>query len=1003
MRRIIGLTAFLLVGRAAGGAAIENAHLRLAFDPGRPTTPLTLVNKLAGGTLTLRSQAPELQFEGTTFGGMEPTEIEAREDEAASRVVLSYPPQSLGEVRILVRTIFEVGADSPVLRKRVAFTCEGPAEATPLLKRVVLLDEPFDEAISFQMTGWQSYPVFGEQFFLGVAFPVAQSTVADGRARLSHAPGRTIPVPGEFRSHDAVIGVGPKDRVREAFEAYVASFRPIADTVHFNYNSWWTSPVPFSEADILGLIAEFDEKLFKRHGVSFDTFTIDMGWSDPQGIWKVGEKLFPNGFAPLTAALAGQKARLGLWWSPSNCYSPSSFDNNWAAAQGYETFSLPRPNGPPMVLACLGRGTRYQREAAENLGRIVRESGLGQMKFDGYLSECPVNAHGHQPGELSREAIADGMIGVFKALRRASPDLWMETTCFGYDASPWWLEHATSVIGPFGDDAPYGAVPAPVYRESYTTSRDFYNLHGSVTPVPIAAQEVLGIIHQSDEPMYNDAVTTVLRGHEFISLYINPKFMADRDYAFLADLMRWTRANAPMLARTRVIWPETWRKNGPAPVGDLKAMPRESYGYAHWRDGQGLLCVRNPWIAMDEVEITLGEPTFGIPESATGTFAAVQIYPRRLCLAGGLAPGGELRLRMQPYEAKVIRIVPDQTELRAADEPAGAAAAGVELDRVTSRLVERQAASPATQPFGDDYTVLSRSDAKFWEARIEGKADRDGMLYWLVESPEPPPYGREHELTVNGTPSSPRIGDSEAGWAAAQPHGKQTSWTWYIVSLPAGDWTAAARIEASTDAKVSAWIVTDHGDADSADPAVDSIVGSPAMPLPPVYRPSVCVQAIGLTAARELPTEQRTEQAKVERINGIYLDRLEPASAAQGWGELRRNCSVWERPIRIGTRRFARGLGTHANSRIVYQLDGRYQRLHGFAGQDLAVNGSVVMEIHADGRRVWESGRMTRGDEPKPFTIRVGGVRELALVVTDGGDTFMGDHADWADVWLESE
>ena len=138
----------------------------------------------------------------------------------------------------------------------------------------------------------------------------------------------------------------------------------------------------------------------------------------------------------------------------------------------------------------------------------------------------------------------------------------METTCFGYDASPWWLRYVDSVIGPFGDDAPAGAVPAPVYRESYTTSRDFYNFHGSVTPVPIAAQEVLGVVHQTRDPMYNDAVVVLLRGHQFVSLYLNPEFLG-AESAFLAGLMEWTRANASMLARTKVIWPTSWRKNGP--------------------------------------------------------------------------------------------------------------------------------------------------------------------------------------------------------------------------------------------------------------------------------------------------------------------------------------------------------------------------------------------------------------------------------------------------------
>jgi hypothetical protein len=760
--------------------------------------------------------------------------------------------------------------------------------------------------------------------------------------------------------------------------------------------------VPFGEADILSLIRTFEEKLYRAHGASFDTFTIDMGWSDPHGIWKISEKLFPTGFAPLNAELAKQQSRLGLWWSPCNGYSPMSFDNAWAGIAGYETLSLPRPNLPPMILACLGLGTKYQYEAARNLGEIARQFKLGQMKFDGYHFECPLNTHGHLPGELSREAIALGLIEVFKSLRQVAPDLWMETTCFGYDASPWWLQYVNSVIGPFGDDSPYGAVPAPVYRESYTTSRDFFNLRGSVTPVPIAAQEVLGIIHQTSEPMYNDAVTTVLRGHQFISLYLNPKFMADRDYAFLAGLMEWTRANAAVLARTKVIWPESWKKNGPAPVNKAADMPRQPYGYAHWRNGEGLLCLRNPWIAMDEVSISLDEATLGMPADSAGNFAVVQIYPSRNCVAKGLRPGGRLSLRMGPYETKVLRIVPDADGLQVAGDPFGKLLESVRVQEKVSGMVERTTTSPQTQPFGDDYTVVSSLESKIWKVQLARTAPGDGWrLFYLIESPPPASPLGDVAVRVNDVVVLPQVIDSESGWGA-QMSAKQRTWKWYAVPLPAGEWLAEANIETGTaEATVSAWLLGTTNPPPATSPAMDNIAGKPLLPLAPDYRPAVSVQAIAMTKTQSLPVEKRTEPAKIDRINGTYLDRLEPASVTQGWGELRRNQSVWEKPLQIGTRRFARGLGTHANSRIVYALAGGYKTHHGYAGQDMAAGGSITMEIHVDGTKVWESGRLIHGDEAKPFTIPLGNAKELALVVTDGGDTYMGDHADWGDVWLE--
>ena len=46
--------------------------------------------------------------------------------------------------------------------------------------------------------------------------------------------------------------------------------------LHFNYNSWWTSPVPYTEKDVLDLIERFRKDLFEPYGVSPDTFCIDM-------------------------------------------------------------------------------------------------------------------------------------------------------------------------------------------------------------------------------------------------------------------------------------------------------------------------------------------------------------------------------------------------------------------------------------------------------------------------------------------------------------------------------------------------------------------------------------------------------------------------------------------------------------------------------------------------------------------------------------------------------
>ena len=104
-----------------------------------------------------------------------------------------------------------------------------------------------------------------------------------------------------------------------------------------NYNSWWTSPAPFyKESDILKLMDEFERKLYKPYGVSFDTFCIDMGWAEPLSVWEIKKDLFPEGFSRIQSAAARMGSSLGLWISPSACYH-DALNPDWARTN-LETF-----------------------------------------------------------------------------------------------------------------------------------------------------------------------------------------------------------------------------------------------------------------------------------------------------------------------------------------------------------------------------------------------------------------------------------------------------------------------------------------------------------------------------------------------------------------------------------------------------------------------------------------------------------------------------------------
>ncbi len=113
----------------------------------------------------------------------------------------------------------------------------------------------------------------------------------------------------------------------------------------------------------------------------------------------------------------------------------------------------------------------------------------------------------------------------------------------------------------------------------------------------------------------------------------------------------------------------------------------------------------------------------------------------------------------------------------------------------------------------------------------------------------------------------------------------------------------------------------------------------------------------------------------------------------------RRDADVEDNPLVLGSRRYAKGIGTHAPSRIVYRLDGKYERFVAVVGGGQA-NGTVVFQVFGDGRKLYDSGVMHGLRGTRNVDVPVKGVKELRLVVTDAGDNYTCDMATWADARL---
>ena len=145
----------------------------------------------------------------------------------------------------------------------------------------------------------------------------------------------------------------------------------------------------------------------------------------------------------------------------------------------------------------------------------------------------------------------------------------------------------------------------------------------------------------------------------------------------------------------------------------------------------------------------------------------------------------------------------------------------------------------------------------------------------------------------------------------------------------------------------------------------------------------------------------------------LSLSDLPWQSATSGYLSARTDRSVSGASLITGGKRYAKGVGTHPSSRIVYDLKGIFTRLSGAVGiedQNGAPahlppeqSGQAVFRILADGREVLAPVRMIFGQPAHPFAIDVHGVNTLELLVERPAEapSTAAPHANWLELQAE--
>ena len=664
-------------------------------------------------------------------------------DSAPNLLVLEQDAPLSG---IRVRRVFSFGPAPHVIR---IDTWLKSLDEPKLLYRVGLLTLRVDGE-AFRLTGPApaSFPVFSERLFAGVEDLCAESRAEGDTVRLWQTPDLSIGTEWQFVAAAVIGWHAPREavflpgesRTRDAFLQYLDTISVKPQGINLHSDTWWTLPMPFSESDILKDIEALRQGFFERTGLFFDTYALDLGWSNPQTLWRIDAQNFPTGLQTIVDRLAEMKCRMGMWVSPSSGYPPG-LDNRWLDAQGYEM----TPLGGEDKVACFALGGRYQREFTETIVGYAKEYSLGHVIFDGLVHRCDEAAHLHATGVGSTYAIAAGFSDVMDRLRQVNPKIVLEPLSCGHPPSPWWNMHSPFLLGPAGDDVPFGRVPCPDWTESLISARDIaYRAHQEEWLVRTQALETFDIIVQSPGVFQNMAVMAVGRGRWFMSANIRPELMQPADWDFFAALVRWQRSNQKYLVDARMF--------GGSPAR------REAYGYMFHHAEKDLYCIRNPWMEERSIQLPIG---------VSDVRDLRALYPRRTSVAR-LFPGQDgPTIVLGPYETMFLETVPASEETVPVPMPESPRAEVTGEEAVVNDLDTEDGVRGLEYRWNGSVALPEISRAEL-NILVEGTPDIGSTTGQVLIN------GRPVRLTRKGS----------AGQFGAAVEASPDNWTWFIAALP---------------------------------------------------------------------------------------------------------------------------------------------------------------------------------------------------------------------------
>ncbi len=485
--------------------------------------------------------------------------------------------------------------------------------------------------------------------FAGIEYPSSYNKVEDKKISCWQWIGEKIgktPINSDW----TVIGISPNSEVKNFFFNYIDDIRVVKLKPYLLYNSWYDLRAPemvknkkniMNEENTKRIIKLFNENLTKKYGVKLNAFVLDDGWDIYKSDWKLSKEQFPNGLKPISDELKKTGTSLGIWFGPIGGYSHRMWRLNWMKEHGYETVG---------TQLCFG-GKNYSSLFEKRALDFIKDYNVGYYKWDGFQFSCSEKGHGHPIGVYSRRFILNKLIKIANATRKANPDVFLNITS-GTWLSPWWVKIANQ-IWMQGGDYGYSNVPSISKRDSAMTYRDLvlyedfkkYNFW-----FPVANLMTHGIIKgdlqklggekEDIEKFTNNAVLYFARGISMYELYITPDLLTEEEWKAIVYSYKWGVKNFDILTASNEM------------IGGDPGK-REIYGYIHYKNGRGIIALRNPSTEKQKIRFEL-KKSYGFSKN----LVLEKIYPYHYVSPVLYSIGDSVEIELSGYETAVFEIFP---------------------------------------------------------------------------------------------------------------------------------------------------------------------------------------------------------------------------------------------------------------------------------------------------------------------------------------------------------